>query len=253
MIERKDSVEVLVLTVTDIETEEFNKQLQIAGYVGRQVFHAINSYWVYGPVGGARFALVRSSMGAGGQSGSALTIGDAISDLNPSAVIALGIAFGMGDEMSQPIGTVLISESVTDYELEKVGTNSVGGRIEIRRGGERVPASARLLSRFRNANLQDHGFKVRFGEILSGDKLIDNTDFKLALGGKFPNAIGGEMEIVGVQAACGRSQTDWIMVKAVCDYAERKSQDKDERQRIAASAASSAFLRVLESGAFAVQ
>lgn len=56
------------------------------------------------------------------------------------------------------------------------------------------------------------------------------------------------MEGAGVQAASGREGTEWLVVKAVCDYAREKSFDRTRRQKLAASQAAKAVLRVLEQG-----
>lgn len=48
--------------------------------------------------------------------------------------------------------------------------------------------------------------------------------------------IGGEMEGVGLAAALSRTNnSNWIVVKAICDWADgNKGEDKENRQRIAA-------------------
>jgi hypothetical protein len=53
------------------------------------------TYYDLGTIGGARTFMVRSGMGAGGSRGSILTVSDSISELAPSAVIMVGIAFGV--------------------------------------------------------------------------------------------------------------------------------------------------------------
>ena len=76
-----------------------------------------------------------------------------------------------------------------------------------------------------------------FGPILSGEKLIDNSDFKSCFFEKHPNAIGGEMEGVGVATCAEREKCEWILVKAICDWADGKKTD-DHHGFAAASAVS---------------
>jgi nucleoside phosphorylase len=50
-----------------------------------------------------------------------------------------------------------------------------------------------------------------------------------------PEAIGGEMEGAGLYAACYRAHVDWIIVKAICYWADgKKDLNKDKQQQLAA-------------------
>jgi nucleoside phosphorylase len=194
--------------------------------------------------------MVRSSMGSGGASGSSLTVRQAIDERSPHSVVAVGLAFGVDEK--QPIGQVLVSERLSSYDAKRVGMDKNSENVIIRRGS-RVECSPRLLSAFRDARLEEIGLEIKRGEILSGEALIDNPRFKAALLQDYPEAIGGEMEGAGVQAAAYRENTAWIVVKSVCDYAENKGVDKDARQALAALTASRAVVHILQSGAFAVR
>jgi nucleoside phosphorylase len=240
------NIDVVLVTVNDIETDEVTATLEGAGYRARIEIGPVNTYWVYGPVGNAVVAHVRSGMGSSGQGGSALTTIDAIRDLHPGAILGVGVAFGI-DPDEQPIGQLLLSERLTEYERAKIGVGPSGQTIVLNRGAS-AEASPRLVGRFRDARLSSLGIDVRAGEMLSGEKLIDNPYFKSALLNRFPEAIGGEMEGAGVQAASGREGTEWLVVKAVCDYANEKNFDRTRRQKLAASQAAKAVLRVLELG-----
>jgi hypothetical protein len=84
---------------------------------------------------------------------------------------------------------------------------------------------------------------LRFGTILTGAKLVDNLDFREQLRVCEQEAIGGEMEGAGLYVACHDQKIDWILVKAICDFADgRKAQDKDSRQALAAKNAAD-FMR----------
>jgi nucleoside phosphorylase len=90
---------------------------------------------------------------------------------------------------------------------------------------------------------------VKTGEVLTGDKLVDNRDFRAALLAEFPEAIGGEMEGAGVQAAAHRQGTEWLVAKAVCDHGANKGEQKSVRQHIAASKSAAAVVHLLREGA----
>jgi nucleoside phosphorylase len=181
-----------------------------------------------GNVNGKKIWLVQSEMGAGGPGGAHETVGQAIRELNPEEVIMVGIAFGSNRE-KQKIGDVLVAKQLHMYEPQRRNTERVIPR------GDKASASPRLLQRFRNAKLDWHTANVHFGLVLSGDKLIDDDEFVRELLSREPEAIGGEMEGAGLYVPCQAAKKDWILVKAVCDWADgKKSNDKTKRQLKAA-------------------
>ncbi len=150
------------------------------------------------------------------------------------AVIMVGIAFGR-DAKKQGAGDVLVATEIVSYEQQRVGKEVVH-RATI------PPSDPTLLNRFENAlawsfRRPDGSECVcRPGPILSGEKLIDDVQFKAALFAAFPQAIGGEMEGAGLCAAAIRG-VPWILVKAVCDWADG-NKNKEHQPLAAASAAS---------------
>ena len=237
-------VDVLLVTVNDAETNALSDALSSAGFKSRTVFYTNNTYRVYAGVAGTVVATVRSGMSSRGSGGASLTVREAIEDLDPAYVIAVGVAFGMTNK--QPIGQVLISRQIADYELQRVGTDD--GEATVTDRGARVDAHPRVVGRFLAAELDKHGYNVKFGQIISGDKLIDNAEFRQSLARRFREAIGGEMEGAGIQAAADRAGTQWLVVKAVCDYAAEKGANKARRQAIASGTAARAVVEVIRQG-----
>jgi nucleoside phosphorylase len=175
-----------------------------------------------------------------------------IAALHPDSVVMVGIAFGIDSE-KQKIGDVLVSRQLMSYNLERVGT-STGGRQKRIPRGERAHASVRLVNIF-VAGMKDwEGQKVRVGLILSGEKLVDNLPFRKQLLKVEPEAIGGDMEGAGLYAAAQRAEVDWLMVKAICDWADgQKSRNKKQRQQLAAQNAAQFALHVIQQGGLARQ
>jgi nucleoside phosphorylase len=240
------TVDVLLIVATDIEREAVLSAFEKSGheYIRKPI--GVGSCWVY-PSDNTSVALVQCRMGSGGPGGSMLTAMEAITALTPEAVIMPGIAFGV-DRQKQHIGDVLLSTQILNYELRRMGTDKAGQLVEITRGS-RPDASPRLLDRFISARLARFGITVKEGLLLSGDKLVDNIDYREKLRSLAPEAIGGEMEGAGVYAAAHRTGKEWILVKAICDYADgRKKHNKAARQKLAADAAANAVLHVLEEG-----
>jgi nucleoside phosphorylase/tetratricopeptide (TPR) repeat protein len=237
--------DVLIITVTKVESRAVLEVFREAtGQAHKPTPIGDRVYQDLGVVNGARVFMVQSEMGAGGLGAAQQTVQKGIAALSPSAVIMVGIAFGVNAEKQQ-IGDILISKQLMLYESQRVGTQDGKDRVIPR--GARADASTWLLDRFRNADLTWEGQTARFGLVLSGEKLVDNLELRQELLDLESEAIGGEMEGAGLYVACQDSKVDWILVKAICDWADgKKAQDKDERQRLAAHNAASFVLHALQ-------
>jgi nucleoside phosphorylase len=180
-------------------------------------------------------------MGSGGERGSTLATPEALRTWQPKAIIMPGIAFGK-DPGKQKMADVLVASQIIPYEKQRRGQETIF-RDPI------PPSNALLQNRFENAldwhfNRPDgQPCKLRIGSILSGDKLVDDPEFKAELFTHFPEAIGGEMEGAGLAAAAGRMGVPWILVKAICDWGDGKKHGK--HQPLAAAAAVSLVHHVL--------
>jgi nucleoside phosphorylase/tetratricopeptide (TPR) repeat protein len=241
--------DILIVTVTDVESRAVIQAFEEAtGQKARPEPIGERLYLDLGEVNGTRVFMALSGMGTGGVGGSQEGVRKGIEALSPAAVIMVGIAFGVNED-KQAIGDVLVAERLMLYELQRVGRNQAGRRKIVPRG-DRPHASPWLLDRLRMASTLDQaeaGAKIRFGLVLSGDKLVDDLDFREQLRALEPEALGGEMEGAGLYAASQDKKVDWALVKAICDWADgNKSQDKDARQQSAARNAAAFVLRALQ-------
>jgi nucleoside phosphorylase len=244
---KKIKADVLLVTATSVETEAVLACVPKKSKVSilNRAYHDLDL------IGGARIVLVQlPHIGTVGSGGSLKTIETAIEALSPWAVIMVGIAFGF-DPANQRIGDILISEQIQDYDPERVGSGS--GKYP---RGNRVRASAQLLSSFiaHQYYLSENWPnppKIYQGLILSGSKLVDDEDFRNHLLAIAPEAIGGEMEGVGLYEAASSKHTDWLLVKAISDWADgKKHVNKKEYQRLAAENAARFTINVLKDGGF---
>ena len=243
--------DILLVTVTPIEARAVIEIFeQETGHPFKRHYGATNTYLELGVVQSANVFMVQSEMGIGGPTGALLTIEEAIRTLSPSSVVMVGIAFGFNKKKSN-LGDILVSQQLWGYELQKVATDN--GQEDIVLRGDRPHASPRLLSRFSSCIIDwQEPPHVEFGLILSGEKLIDNQVFRDKLLSLAPEALGGEMEGSGLYAAAYLRKTDWILVKAICDWADgTKGQEKDTRQEQAARNAARFTMHVLRQGGFA--
>jgi nucleoside phosphorylase len=224
--------------LTKVETKAVLEAFGAAGHQADDIDGRI--YFDLGTVNGARVRLTQSEMGAGGLGGAQHAVGKGIAALSPVAVIMVGIAFGVNDE-KQHIGDVLVTEQLRPYELQRVGVED--GQMKIILRADKPHASPWLLNLFRSSEVTWDGVPLWFGPILTGEKLVDSLDFRNQLRTFEPEAVGGEMEGAGLYVACHDQKVDWILAKAICDWADgNKGKDKAERQALAAKNAATFVL-----------
>ena len=226
---------ILLVTATETETRALHqKMVPLPGEMGLLEAKKDNATYFIGKFGNFAVANVEcGSMGSVASMGAILTVSNAITALKPRFVLMVGIAFGL-DANKQNIGDVLVSNHILPYEIQKVGANGITWR------GSKPEASNSLRNSFKN--LRDWEYQLPNGDeakmelcdILSGEKLVDNLNFREELEALFPTAKGGEMEGAGLYAACQDKNTNWILVKSICDFADgKKGNQKEAKQALA--------------------
>lgn len=238
----KNSIDVVIITATGVELqavlklfEPYPEQKQVL-----RVYAKSGTYYC-GKLGHYNTIVTKCRMGAVDEGASTLATNQALDMWHPKAVIMVGIAFGKG-ATEQKIGDVLVASEIIFYERQRQGK-------EITPRGGIPPSDGTLLNRFENA------YEWQFylpngklstiipGAILSGEKLVDDPEFKAMLFKQFPQAKGGEMEGSGLCAAARQSRTPWILVKSICDWGDGTKHKK--HQPLAAAAAANLVHYVL--------
>ena len=224
--------DVLLLYVNDKERQAIVDAFTHSGAAPAPVLKEGLACLNLGVIDGRQILAMKTNMGSATPGGAAPKTQAAITRLKPEWIIAVGVAFGM-DPGKTPIGTILVSNRVSCYEPQRVGQEGAIQR------GVSVPVDGHLHDFLHNVSTPPgwaDSAEVRFGEILSGEKLIDDPDFKDQLKQAYPEAIGGEMEAAGILVAAHTAGGAWIIVKAVCDFADgHKGKDKDANQTLAAA------------------
>jgi nucleoside phosphorylase len=239
---------VILLTFNDYETDAVIKQFHPLGVPEPTTGNSI-ACSLLGVHGGMRIVHCVSEQGGDAAHNTALA---AIHAWGPQAIIGVGIAFGVNRE-NQQIGDVLISKSVFGYELSRVNPDGT-----LTQRGLNPPASSRLLQLFRHVDQTckaDHGAclhwpTVHFGTLFSGDKLVDNKDYLDSLLKLDSEAVGGEMEGLGIYHAAEHGRVDWIVVKAICDWGDGNKNIKTKKrdQMLAAENAARVVHQALSAG-----
>lgn len=228
---------ILIVTVNDAESEAV---LDTFSPNQRARLFGAKTYFYLSIHGNVPVLMVRSEQGIATVGGAQSTITQAIQDLKPQAVIMCGVAYGLSQD-TQQLGDILVSKRILHYEPQK---------IDLRKGpiprGDRVTCSERLLDRFRSGVADWRGAPTHFGLMLSGEKLVNDSDFCTQLLEQEPEAMGVEMEGAGLYVAAQSASVDWILVKAICGWADGSK--NDEAQSLAATNAAKFVLHVVGLG-----
>ncbi len=238
---------ILLVTAVQVELEAVLRHIKPLGkkrnisriYIGQETYYI-------GRLGEQCVVATMCGIGSLGRDSVILATHQAINEFTPKAIIMVGIAFGR-DRVKQNMGDVLVASQVVSYEQQRVGEEKTVHRGTIAQCG------AILLNRFRQAldwhyeNERESNIKCFIGPLLSGEKLIDNENYKKELFDAFPQAIGGEMEGAGLYAVAARANTEWIVVKSICDWADGKKEDT--AQTLAADTSVSLVKHVLSNAA----
>ena len=246
--ERKliEKTDILIVSVNEAEREGILKYL-LPVPSKRAIIEFIHNKINYriGRVGCHLIAHVESGMGSVEQNASLATVLNAIDTVKPKLVIMVGVAFGISKK-KQKIGDVLVSKRVINYEVSRInsGNQSISPRGSTPNSGKllyNVFSSIIDWSHYLNKTQRA---EILTGDVLSGEKLIDNLEFCEKLKSLFPKAVGGEMEGTGLSSACmNKDISEWIIIKGICDWADGKKNKK--AQPIAADSAMSLLFHVL--------
>ena len=231
LLKEKYDIDFLIVTATDAELKKSLELLRpwqdkiIKTYSGSNTFYC-GLYGLY------TCAIVKTNQMGAILSGAALqTTSESIDAIEPKAVIMGGIALGKCSK-KQKLGDILVSKSIILYEQARANE---GGGFDYR--GPKPESSRFLVNRLIQDTTHHYSFNdiekvasVISGPILTGEKLIDDSEFKSALFKQFPDAIGGEMEAAGVYAACNDKNIPWVIVKSICDWADGNKDKKFQEE-----------------------
>jgi nucleoside phosphorylase len=229
------------VTVNEHETKAIHDAfLEATGAEGVPVSLEGRLYHNLGTINGTSVYHAISEMGSSGPGAMQQAVDKAIRALDPGAVIAVGIAFGVSED-GQSLGDILLSRQIQLYDLQRAGA-------EIVLRGDKPHATPRLINHFDTFNqIKWKGARVRPGLILSGERLIDDKDYRDQLVALQVEAVGGEMEGAGLYVASADHKVDWIVIKAICDWADvNKNVNKKHRQKKAAKNAAEFLVESLK-------
>lgn len=190
----------------------------------------------------ATLTVICTSFFGMGQINAALAVKDAVNHYGVSKVILTGICGGIDREMKY--GDIIISDQIVDYELAKIKSDDVQVRWNVYRSDFELVQSMRMFKSdswfsYLKRIFPDPEYKkpnVYSGIVLSGNKVIANNEEIKRFKKIWAKALAVEMEASGIAAALYQMKNapSFVMVKAICDFAD--SEKNDDWQEYAAYA-----------------
>lgn len=190
----------------------------------------------------ATLTVICTSFWGMGQLNAALAVKDAVKHYGVSKVILTGICGGIDKEMKY--GDIIISDQIVDYELAKIKPDDLQVRWNVYRSDFELVQSMRMFksdswSSYLKRVFPDSKYKkpsVYSGIVLSGNKVVANYEEIKRFKKTWAKALAVEMEASGIAAALYQMENapSFVMVKAICDFAD--SEKNDDWQEYAAYA-----------------
>ncbi|WP_203993998.1 5'-methylthioadenosine/S-adenosylhomocysteine nucleosidase [Virgisporangium aurantiacum] len=163
-------------------------------------------------------------------------------------LILVGITGGFESAGVRP-GDIVVPDQVVGYESGKLTTEGPRRRPEVYRPDFDLLTAARAVdadewvTTIRTAP-PEPGLppRIRFGTVLSGEKVIADAESAADLRQSWPKAVAIEMESYGSALAMYRHGGRFLMVKGVSDLADA---NKDDRWRAYAAEGAAQFTRAV--------
>lgn len=176
-------------------------------------------------------------MGPFGSQGSAATALFASIETGCSALVAVGMCFGVR-EGEQAFGDVLVSTALVPYDRRNVRPHDTLPYEVDYSTAAWSEASPALLAMLRRAQGTARPYQVHFGALLSGGARIHSTRYRDELVARVPTGdapiVGGEMEGIRLLAASPPEAPNWVIIKGISDFANDVGGETVKRYRQAA-------------------
>lgn len=217
--------DLLILVATSTEVKQLKtvaRELDLP-FRRRNAGSLVGEYFSIGQVGDFLVNAVRSNMGPFSHGGSASRAILCQQATGATALIQLGMAFGV-DRARQSIGDVLVSSAVLPYDDRDARDENDDYVFDYKRV-RRHSAKASLLALFRDEERRGKfDQQIHVGELLSGAARVFSRNFLKELMSQVPGVsdgiVGGEMEGVGLLSVSPRAEPLWIVIKGICDFAD---------------------------------
>lgn len=227
---------LLLFVATGTERDCLRRAARDAGFSCSRRKGRFGTYYDLGDVGYETVLAVQTDMGPFGQRGSAARAIQYLAETGATALIAIGMAFGV-KPADQQHGAVLVSTGVIPYDYRIIVDSAEGTPRADYSKTRHYPAREQLVTRFRHtAAAENWRDRVHFGLFLSGGARIYSSRYRDNLVrecgmDRDDVVVGGEMEGVGLLSSCAEDDPRWIIVKGISDFADQPSDSRPSRHR----------------------
>lgn len=159
-----------------------------------------------------------------GRVNAAVSTVHAIHTWNPCLILVAGTAGGFQDR-NVALGDVIVAREVLDYEAQRLDGGSTVRWVDY----EPDASLYALAKSIRLPQTLGNHSQVRFGSILSGDKVLASKAAVERFLALREDALGVEMEGAGVAFASAKSDVPWLMIRGIADFAD-DNKHKDAKQ-----------------------
>lgn len=182
---------------------------------------------------------VEINAGSYSHGGSAEVIKKVMSKAKPNIVILLGVAFGCNPNKTE-LGDVLVGRQHFSYDKSsKISEGSLSiKKLHIEEPDEYMlnRFKALVVTEDRINGDFDKSFQVVFGNMITGEFVVDSIDFREMIFKPFEafGVVGGEMEAQGAFAEIRKhKKSHCILIKGICDWgAGKNEQIEDDNPKI---------------------
>lgn len=169
--------------------------------------------------------IVKTQMGSVNYGGSIMSLIDVNNKINPDIFVMAGICFGLRQDKNK-LGDIVVARQICSYESGKMTDKEFISRAP------KLPTSLKLLNYSEASSINWTKCTVDFGLFISGEKLVNSTNFVRWMKTNVPEALAGDMEAAGLANVGYFVKKDWILLKSICDWGYSKS---DDNQQLAAN------------------
>lgn len=224
-----DLVELLILTSTEVEFQAVFQLLEPPSGQGKILWalHGNNMYYL-GRYGHYKAVLLATSQT--GVTSETFHVSEAVRLFQCQLVVNVGVAWGV-DSSKQRLGDVLVANRLINVDfIERTSQETIEGSAVLK-VDSRIDAIVHAVVQSWNEKTQIH-----IGLILKSSRLLNDPKLKRWLIERYPEAIGGEIELSGVHESADFGNVPWIIVKGISDWADGIKHD-DYHQIAARNAA----------------
>ena len=165
-------------------------------------------------------------------------------EIKAQYVIAVGICYGMKEDKAK-LSDIIVAESIMDTSNRRATGDTLPARPEGYKCGKKLCATFKKNQGF-EIETKDGYIIIHCGVLVSENTLVASQEYKEDTLKQITQALGGEMEGVGLMTAAEKGEYEGIVIKAIADWGNENKEPYRKWQEFAAVGAAKYVLYHLE-------